>query len=150
MNYPYFNPYQYVPQMAAQGRPVQMGQVYPEQQNAPQAANMGQTQGISPASRPVSSKEEEMAVGADFSGAPMIFPDMAHDTIYVKRWDFQSGSAVFTEYVPKESVPEAPAAVYATQGDFKELAEKLADRLDDIEADLERLKKKGAKRNDDE
>lgn len=150
MNYPYYNPYPFASQMPAQSRPVGMGQMYSEPPNVPQAANMGQTQGISPASRPVSSKEEAMAVGADFSGAPMIFPDMAHNTIFVKRWDFQSGSAVFTEYVPKGIEAEAPAAAYATQGDFKEFAEKLSDRLDDIEADLERLKKKGAKRNDDE
>ena len=91
-----------------------------------------------------------MAVGADFSGAPMIFPDMAHNAVYVKRWDFQTGSAVFVEYLPKDTVPEATAAVYATQGDFKELAEKLTERLEDIEADIERLKKKGAKKNDDE
>lgn len=149
MNYPYYNPY-FAPQMAPQTRPVEMGQSYTPQQNVAPAQSVGQGQGISPASRPVSSKEEAMAVGADFSGAPMIFPDMAHNAIFVKRWDFQTGSAVFTEYVPKESVPEAPAAVYATQGDFKELAEKLSDRLDDIEADLERLKKKGAKRNDDD
>ena len=89
-----------------------------------------------------------MAVGADFSGAPMIFPDMAHNSIYVKRWDYQSGSAVFVEYVPKDSAPEAPAAVYATQGDFKELAERMTERLDDIESEIDRLKKKGAKKHD--
>jgi hypothetical protein len=127
-----------------------MGQMYPEQPNIAQNANMGQTQGISFASRPVSSKEEAMAVGADFSGAPMIFPDMANNTIYVKRWDIASGSAVFTEYVPKGAEAETPATNYATQEDFKALADKLTDRLDDIEADLERLKKKGAKKNDDE
>lgn len=149
MNYPYYNPY-FPAQNAPQMRPVEMGQNYAAQQNVPQTANMGQTQGISIASRPVSSKEEAMAVGADFSGAPMIFPDMAHNAIYVKRWDFQTGSAAFVEYVPKDAVPEAPAAVYATQGDFKELAEKLTERMEDIEADLERLKKKGTKRNDDE
>ena len=150
MNYPYYNPYPFAPQTAAQMRPAQMGQAYPEQPNVVQGANMGQTQGISPASRPVSSKEEAMAVGADFSGAPMIFPDMAHNTIFVKRWDFQTGSAVFTEYVPKGVEPEAPAAIYATQGDFKELADRMTERLEDIEADLERLKKKGARKTDDE
>lgn len=149
MNYPYYNPY-LAQQMAPQPRPVEMGQNYAPQQNVAPVQSVGQGQGISPASRPVSSKEEAMAVGADFSGAPMIFPDMAHNAVYVKRWDYQSGSAVFVEYVPKDSVPEAPAAVYATQGDFKELAEKMTERLDDIEAEIERMKKKGAKKYDDE
>lgn len=150
MNYPYYNPYQIGAQSPYFNRPVEMGQGYPQQQNASPAPPVGQTQGISPASRPVSSKEEAMAVGADFSGAPMIFPDMAHNAVYMKRWDFQSGSAVFTEYIPKESVPDAPAALYATQGDFRELAETLTARLEDIEADIDRLKKKGVKKNDAE
>ena len=131
-------------------RPAEMGQGYPQMQNVAPVQTGGQGQGISAMSRPVSSKEEAMAVGADFSGAPMVFPDMAHNTIFVKRWDFQSGTAVFTEYVPKPQEADVPAAVYATQGDFKELAEHLSERLDDIEADIERLKKKGAKKNDDE
>lgn len=150
MNYPYYNPY-LAPQMTAQTRPIEMGQNYVPQQNVPQTQTVGQGQGISAYSRPVSSKEEAMAVGADFSGAPMIFPDMAHNAVYVKRWDFQTGSAVFTEYAPKDTPqpPDGPAAVYATQGDFKELAEKLSSRLEDIEAEIERLKK-GAKKNDDD
>lgn len=131
-------------------RPVEMGQGYSQMQNVAPVQTGGQGQGISAMSRPVSSKEEAMAVGADFSGAPMVFPNMAQDEIYIKRWDFQSGTAVFTEYVPKQREAEAPAAVYATQGDFKEFAERLTERLDDIEADIERLKKKGAKKNDDE
>lgn len=151
MNYPYYNPY-FAQQMPSQMRSAEMVQNYAPQQNVAPVQSVGQAQGISAYSRPVSSKEEAMAVGADFSGAPMIFPDMAHNTVYVKRWDYNTGSAVFVEYVPKDTPPspDAPAAVYATQGDFKELAESLTERLEDIEADLERLKKKGAKKNDDD
>lgn len=145
MNYPYYSPYPGA-QMPVQQRPMEMGQGYPQQQNFAQAQAVGQTQGISPYSRPVSSKEEAMAVGADFSGAPMIFPDMAHNAVYVKRWDFQTGSAVFVECTPKDAAPDMPVPVYATQGDFKELEE----RLDGIESELERLKKKGEKKKDEE
>lgn len=147
-----YNPYPYGTFNSASVRPdAQMGQMFPQTQNVPPAQSVGQGQGISPMSRPVSSKEEAMAVGADFSGAPMIFPDMAHNVIFVKRWDYQSGSAVFTEYVPKEAKPETPTAVYATQGDFKELAEsveKIMARFDGIESEFEKMKKKGAKKND--
>lgn len=147
-----YNPYPYGTFNPAAVRPdAQMGQMYPQPQNIPPAQSVGQGQGISPMSRPVSSKEEAMAVGADFSGAPMIFPDMAHNVIFVKRWDFNAGAAVFVEYVPKGAEPEAPAAAYATQGEFKELSdslEKALTRFDGLEAEFEKLKKKGAKKND--
>lgn len=147
MNYPYYNPYPFGAQMPMQNRPVDMGQNYSQPQNIAPVQSVGQGQGISAASRPVSSKEEAMAVGADFSGAPMIFPNMAQNEIYVKRWDFQSGSAVFVEYVPKQTAPEPQSA---PQEDFKSLADKLMERIDTLESEVERLKKKGAKKNDDE
>lgn len=146
-----YNPYPYPTYLPSQRTDGQMGTVYPQPQNIAPAASVGQTQGISAMSRPVSSKEEAMAVGADFSGAPMIFPDLAHNVVFVKRWDFNTGSAVFVEYVPKGAEPEVPA-VYATKGDFKELAEsveKVMARFDGIEAEFDKLKaKKGAKKND--
>lgn len=148
MNYPYYSPH-FCAQMPSQTRPVEMGQNYIPQANVPQTQSVGQTQGISPMSRPVTSKEEAMGIAADFSGAPMIFPDMAHNVIFVKRWDYQTGSAVFMEYAPKDTPPPPPegaAESYVTQGDFKELME----RLDEIESDIDRLKRKGAKKNDDE
>lgn len=144
MNYPYYDPYQtapaqFAPQMPYNQRQSMAAQCYPQQQIAPQTQTGGQTAGFSPASRPVSSREEAMAVGADFSGAPMIFPDMAHNTIYVKRWDMNSGTAVFTEYGPKEPVPQTPPPTYATLDDLKALSDRLS-----------KLEKKGAKKNDDE
>lgn len=144
MNYPYYDPYQtapaqFAPQMPFNQRQSMAAQCYPQQQIAPQTQTGGQTAGFSPASRPVSSREEAMAVGADFSGAPMIFPDMAHNTIYVKRWDMNSGTAVFAEYGPKEPVPQTPPPTYATLDDLKALSDR-----------LNKLEKKGAKKNDDE
>lgn len=149
---PNYIPYPYGMFNPASVRPdTQMGQMYPQPQNVPPAQSVGQTQGISPLSRPVTSREEAMGIAADFSGAPMIFPDMAHNTIFVKRWDYQSGSALFTEYVPKGIEPEASPVTYATQGDFRELSEsleKVLARFDGIETEFEKLKKKGAKKND--
>lgn len=144
-----YNPYAFGGYQNAPVRPdMQMGQVYPQTQNVAPAQSVGQGQGISPMSRPVTSKEEAMGIAADFSGAPMIFPDMAHNVIFVKRWDYPSGSAVFTEYVPKNTPPTPPeeSAAGDGRGEIKELAE----RLMAVEAELDKLKKKGAKKNDDE
>lgn len=147
MNYPYYNPYQgnmpqFAPQMPYNQRPAEMGQGYPQPQNVPQTQAGGQTAGFSPASRPVSSREEAMAVGADFSGAPMIFLDVAHNAIYVKRWDVANGNAVFADFAPREPVPQTPPPSpppYATQEELKALSDRLS-----------KLEKKGAKKNDDE
>lgn len=89
----------------------------PMQQNAPQSAQ----QGLSPASRAVSSKEEAIGVAADFSGAVMVFPDVSHNRVYVKRWNYQTGAADFFEYVPAGE--EKPAARYATIEDLNALRE---------------------------
>lgn len=146
MNYPYYDPYQtapaqFAPQMPYNQRQSMAAQCYPQQQIAPQTQTGGQTAGFSPASRPVSSREEAMAVGADFSGLPMVFLDMAHDTVYVKQWDFNRGSAIFAEY-SKASAGQsdaAPSPSWATQEEVKALADRLS-----------RIEKKGAKNNDDE
>lgn len=142
MNYPYYSPYPgQAPQMPYNQRSAEMTPGYLPPQNIPPAQPAGPATGFSPASRPVSSREEAMAVGADFSGAPMIFPDLAHNAIFVKRWDVASGSAVFAEYIPRDllQTEPAPAPVYATQDEVKALADRLS-----------RLEKKGTRKNDDE
>ena len=93
------------------------GNYTPVQQTAPQNAQ----QGLSPASRAVSSKEEAIGVAADFSGAVMVFPDVAHNRVYVKRWNYQTGAADFFEYVPAGE--ERPSVQYATMEDLNALRE---------------------------
>lgn len=112
MAYPYTAYSPYMPAFNPQAP------VYPPvQQNAPQGAQ----QGLSAASRAVSSKEEAISVAADFSGNVMVFPDVAHNRVYVKRWNYQTGAADFFEYVPAGE--EAPAAKYATIDDLNALRE---------------------------
>lgn len=91
------------PQQMAQGQPMQGQQMNQSQQQMSQnivqnVPMQSMTQGISVASRPVGNREEALGVPADFSGAPMIFPDAAHDTVYIKRWDMNKGAAEFAEY----------------------------------------------------
>lgn len=105
----------YIPQMAPQ-MPVQAPQSVP---------NNGQ--GLSPASRMVSNRDEANAVPADFSGSLMVFPDIRNNRVYIKRWNFQTGTADFIEFGPvvNEPAKEAPAVQYATMDDLKALRDEL-------------------------
>ena len=102
-------------------------------QMAPQMPQSGQISGggLSPMSRPVSSREEAQACAADFSGALMIFPDLAHSRVYLKRWNMQTGAADFVEFCPVTDVPteEVPQAEYVCLQTYQEDMEKLRKEL---------------------
>lgn len=91
-NFPPYNPYQQ--QMMG------MQQMMPQMPAQVPVAPQMQQGGLSPMSRPVSGKEEAMAAAADFSGAMMLFPDIAHGRVYLKRWNMQTGAADFLEFAP--------------------------------------------------
>lgn len=146
-NYPAFNP-GYNPVQPYQNPGIGL---QPQMPISAQQAPQQPTQGISMASRPVSNREEANAVQADFSGAMMLFPDVTHNKIYLKRWNMAAGSAEFAEFVPAvpETVEQAqPAPAFATTDQMDELK----NLLGDIKKDLEQLKKpvsvKGVKKND--
>ena len=113
-------------------QPMQMPQM-PMPQMAPQMPQTGQMSGggLSPMSRPVSSKEEAQACAADFSGALMIFPDLAHSRVYLKRWNMQTGAADFVEFGPVTDVPteEVQQAEYVCLQTYQEDMEKLRKEL---------------------
>lgn len=123
-NYPPY-PYGYQPMQMPQ---MQMPQMPPQM---PQNGQMNQG-GLSPMSRPVSSREEAQACAADFSGALMIFPDLAHSRVYLKRWNMQTGAADFVEFGPViESAPaeEAPKVEYVSLQTYQEDMDKLRKEL---------------------
>lgn len=123
-NYPPY-PYGYQPMQMPQ---MQMPQMPPQM---PQNGQMSGG-GLSPMSRPVSSREEAQACAADFSGALMIFPDLAHSRVYLKRWNMQTGAADFVEFGPViESTPaeEVPQAEYVCLQTYQEDMEKLRKEL---------------------
>lgn len=100
--------YPYRPNGWQQGQPAPMQQgqqmpVFPPQR--PQGAQFDPG-GLSPASRPVSGMEEAQATPADFTGALMVFPDLAHGMIWAKRWNMQSGAAEFAGFALMQ--PTAP------------------------------------------
>ena len=117
-------------------QPMQMPQMttqMPMPQMAPQMPQTGQMSGggLSPMSRPVSSREEAQACAADFSGALMIFPDLAHSRVYLKRWNMQTGAADFVEFGPVTDVPteEVPQAEYVCLQTYQEDMDKLRKEL---------------------
>lgn len=140
--FPQYAPYgaQYAPQNTylPQGG-VQIPQVNTMQNTA--------TQGLSAASRLVSSKEEAVGVPADFGGAMMVFPDITHNRIYMKRWNYQTGAADFVEYIPSVPIEPVPVPAYASAEEVKELRS----ALDVMREELARLKnEKAVKKVDDE
>ena len=115
-------------------QPMQMPQM-PMPQMAPQMPQNGQMSGggLSPMSRPVSSREEAQATAADFSGAMMVFPDVAHGRVYLKRWNMQTGAADFVEFGPVETVAEnATVPEYVCLQTYQEDMEKLRKELSAI------------------
>lgn len=113
-NYPYVN-YQ-------QGFPPQGG--YPQQAGyQPQNMYLMPQQNGVPC-RPVSSRAEAEACPVDFMGAPMYFPDMANDKIYMKRWNATKGATDFAEYVRSDA--ETPASeMSAIRGMLETLSGKI-------------------------
>lgn len=118
-------------------QPMQMPQMTPQMsmpQMAPQMPQNGQfgQGGLSPMSRPVSSREEAQATAADFSGAMMVFPDVAHGRVYLKRWNMQTGAADFLEFGPVVEAAEVPAVEYVCLQTYTEDMEKLRKELDGL------------------
>lgn len=104
-----------------QMQPIQTIQNY---QQTPQ-------QTFSPASRMVASRNEAEATPADFSGAPMAFYDVANDCFYMKRWDNESGSAIFTDY--SRSDGQKQNAQFASQKEVRELSELVEMLMQDVD-----------------
>ena len=108
---------------------------YAPAQNAPmQSVPQQPSNGF--ACRPVTSKEEAMAVQVDFFGPGTVMPDIGHGVIYLKRFNSNTGSCDIFEFVAQQPKQEAPVQ-YVTKEEF-----------DCLRADLEKLKGKKVKQND--
>lgn len=69
------------------------------------------------ACRPVTSKEEAMAVQVDFFGPGTVMPDIGHGVIYLKRFNSNTGSCDIFEFVA-QMPKEAESIQYATKEDI--------------------------------
>ena len=135
-------------------QPVNQPITQPMQMNQPQGqinqgANMQQT---SPQNsffcRPVASKEEALAVPVDFMGSPMFFPDLAHNVIYMKRFNTNTGAADIFEFHGQQAQEQfsPPPQSFAPLDEFNAMKETISQMKDEID----RLKKPAGrvKKND--
>lgn len=117
-----YNPmYGYAPQMMPQ-----------MPQNGPQIAQgafqaSGSVNGAGNfACRPVTSKEEAMAVQVDFLGPGTIMPDLGHGLIYLKRFNSNTGACDIYEFSAQTPKKEGAPVRYATIEDLNALREEMA------------------------
>lgn len=148
-NYPYYNPY--MPSAGGPGgfqqtpRPEMM-QGYPQMPQTQPGAAQSQIQGFS--ARPVTSREEAVAVQVDFMGPGTLMPDLKHGAVYLKRFNLDTGACDFMTFALQGPESETPAVEYATKNDLREMQ----DVIQGLAADLERLRQpvRGGKRIDPE
>ena len=97
--------------------------------------------------RPVASKEEALGVPVDFMGSPMFFPDLAHNVVYMKRFNTTTGAADIYEFRGQQEQPSAPTPSFVPLDEFNAMK----DTIDQLKAEIEKLKKpanRTVKKND--
>lgn len=132
MAYPYYGNYMnyYQPAQGYQqmNQPMQVNQ--PTQQAQPTGAQSNFV------CRPVASREEALGVPVDFMGSPMFFPDLAHNVIYVKRFNANTGAADLFEFHGQHEQASAPAPTFAPLDEFNAMKNTIAQ----LKAEIEQLK----------
>lgn len=103
--------------------------------------------------RPVASKEEALGVPVDFMGSPMFFPDLAHNVVYMKRFNTTTGAADIFEFHGQQEQPSASAPSFAPLDEFnatKETIGQLKETILQLQNEIDQLKKPTgrAKKND--
>lgn len=149
MQYPTYMPAPYAGTGPLYGPRLDMQPYQPQQMQMPAQQTMQQpVQGLSVASRPVTSREEASGVAADFSGNLMVFPDISHNRVYVKRWNVNAGAADFIEFIPaiqpaaQQEQAQAQEKFVSLQDfqNLQEFANNLQNALENLQQEVSRLK----------
>lgn len=146
-NYPYYgnympNYYQPIQGYQQMNQPM-LNQPQSQGTNVQQSSNASQPNFFC---RPVASKEEALGVPVDFMGSPMFFPDLAHNVIYMKRFNTTTGAADIFEFHGQQEQPSAPAPSFAPLDEFNAMK----DTISKLQSEIEQLKRPTgrAKKND--
>lgn len=84
--------------------------------------------------RPVTSREEAVAVQADFFSMGTLMPDLAHGVVYLKRINQQTGAADFFEFAYRQTEAEQKPD-YVTRQEFEEFVKSVQTKKKAKEAD---------------
>lgn len=153
-NYPYYGTYMPNYYQSMQGY-QQMNQPMLNQPQS-QGPNVQQTNNASQPNffcRPVASKEEALGVPVDFMGSPMFFPDLAHNVVYMKRFNTSTGAADIFEFHGRQEQPNDSPPSFAPLDEFnatKETIGQLKETIFQLQNEIDQLKKPTgrAKKND--
>lgn len=124
----------------------------PQVQNNQQMQQPQQAQQQGYLCRPVTSREEAVAVQVDFTGPGTIMPDLSHGMIYLKRFNPNTGASDFLPFAfqstPVDNEKTDTKISFASLKDVMDLQNEIK-RLSD---EVERLKKpssgKAVRKND--
>ena len=111
MPYPYSSCYNQTPSFFPQQNPMMQGNGY--------------------VCRPVTSREEAVAAQTDYLNA-LVMPDIAHGTIYVKRFNSQTGASDFGEFKYSPQEQTKPADEFVPMSTFTEFTNSLHDELEQL------------------
>lgn len=143
--YPIYNNYPtYMPAQTQSLQPAQL------------AAGMNNNQGAfqSYACRPVTSREEAVAAETSYFSPGTLMPDLAHEVIYLKRFNPNSGASDFLTFALKADEPEPKVEYASTQEvlELRRIIDDLREEIEDIRKPAEPMRYKPVKvvRNDDE
>ncbi len=75
--------------------------------------------------RPVTGREEAVAMQVDFLGPGTLMPDFTHGIVYFKRFNPNTGAADFAEFRLAPPQPEPKPAQGVTMDDFNALADRV-------------------------
>jgi len=113
-----YQPYNYQPYYPYQ-QTTQSSYSQPQQTMQPQASF---------SCRPVTSREEALAMQTDFLAAGTIMPDLGHGVIYLKRFNPNTGASDFLEFGYRQ--PNDSAAQFVTMEEFNSFKADVLGRLE--------------------